>query len=393
MLDNRKCRRYFNKTSGVEHQRNSNWCVNHAVSSLLEAHFYRKYGTIEPLSNSWLMMLCKRNNADRYPGQTGTKEDIALDMACKYGCATEKDYPTWEDDDVDDNKFITPTKSTWDNALKYKPNKKIKLDKLEDILDAIDNNGGVVFKVKLYSEHINVGSNGFMMQPKKGSQPNGSHEIYCGAYDLDLEKFMNGRMEKGFLYLYESYGETRGFKGYVLVPIRYYTENVTGLYSNDKYFQTCYTVESKDSFKYQRICDKLVPPIPKNEIVMTVGSNKATHNGIVKTITPPQVYNSRTYLGVRSVGELLDCAVRWYPDTKKVTIYSKALQMNIEMNIGSKKCIITDTINGTREIELLSEPICPNGSTLLPVRDIGTLFRMNTNYDSKTKQVKLEGIL
>ena len=393
MFENRKRRYYFNKTSGVEHQRDSNWCVNHAVASLLESHFYRKYGAIEPLSNSFIMMLCKRNNADKSPSATGTKEDLALDMVCKYGCATEKDYPTWADDNVHDNKFITPSQKAWDNALKYKPNNKVKLDKIEDILDAIDNNGGVVFKIKLYKEHVSVGRNGFMMQPKKGSEPDGLHEIFCGGYDLDLEKFMNGRMEKGFLYLYESYGETRGYKGYVLVPIRYYTEEVTGLYSADKYFQNCYTVESKEVFKYKTICDKLVPPTPKNVIKMKVGSTKADHNGASKTITAPEIHNGRTYIGLRSVGELLNCAVRYNGDKKEVHIYSQEMQMNVYMYLNKKKCVIEDTLNGKREIELVAEPIAPKGSTLLAVRDIGTVFRMNTDYNSKTKEVTLSGVL
>lgn len=339
-------------------------------------------------------MLCKKDNADKHPNASGTKEDVALDMACKHGCATEKDYPTWDDDDINDNKFTTPSEECIKNALRYKPTKKIKLDKINDILNAIDKNGGVVFKVKLYKEHVNVGVNGFMVQPKKGSIPSGSHEIYCGGYDLDLEKFMNGRIEKGFLWLYESYGTNRGYNGYVLVPIRYYVEKITGLYSSDTYFQTCYTVDTDEEFKYRYICDTLVPPIPKNEIILTVGSKIANVNGFDCDMgISPTVIQGRTYLPLRAIGDLLNVATRWYPSEKKITMYSKQLQMNIAMWLGKNKALVQDTINGTREIELLTTPICPNGSTLIGVRDCGNLFRMEVEYDSVNKKIKLEGLL
>lgn len=381
---------YINLTSGSEYQDEngqSNYCTSYACSQAVEALFRRVYGKVTPLSNTFAIMNSKKT--DRRPDATGTPIENIMKEICKHGIAPLELYPDNVDNNVTDNKFPTPSKKAIEEAKKFRPTGYKKLNTVKEIDEAIEKWGSVIWIVRVYSSHMTP-DNGFISLPKKGSSSNGIHAIYNSG-KCDIERFMNNRMEKDFYILDETY--RRGYKQHLYVPKRYITDKVTSNYSYETYVKECWCFTYDGEMPYQNINDGNEVPIPRNEIVMTVGSSKAIHNGVEKTITPPQVHNSRTYLGVRSVGELLDCAVRWYPDTKKVTIYSKALQMNIEMKIGSKKCIINDTINGTREIELLAEPICVNGSTLLPVRDIGTLFRLNTNYDSKTKQVRLDGLL
>lgn len=394
---NRKTRRFLNLTSGIEHQRNSNWCVNHAIASMLEAHFALFYGEIQPLSNSWIMMLCKRNNADKVPTATGTKEDVALDLVCKYGCALEQDYPTWDDDDVFDNKFIEPDKTDWTNALKYKPTKKVKIERIEDLLDAIEFNGGAVFNVRVYKEHLNVKNDGFIRQPAKGSEPDGSHEIYVAGFDLDLEKQMNGRVEKGFLILQESYGVTRGYKGYVYIPIRYFTEKVTGHYSIDTYIRSAYTVETNKVKAFKDFHKNNVVIIPENNIKLTIGSKVAESNGSkINLLKAPTIVDGRTMIPLRDVSNILNCSTYYNSKDKSIRIYSQEKQCNIYMTVdkvnASKEGVIDNTSYKT-PITLTTKPIIIEGSTYVGIRDIGTLFDMTVDYDSKTKTIRLKGIL
>lgn len=394
---NRQTRRFLNLTSGIEHQRNSNWCVNHAIASMLEAHFALYYGDIQPLSNSWIMMLCKRNNADKSPNATGTKEDVALDQVCKYGCALEQDYPTWDDDDLFDNKFIEPDKSDWDNALKYKTTRKVKIDNIKQLLDAIEFNGGAVFTLRVYKEHLNVKNDGFINQPAKGSEPNGQHEIYVAGYDLDLERQMNGRIEKGFLILQESYGVTRGYKGYVYIPIRYFTEKITGHYSVDTYIKTAYTVETDKTKKYKDFHRKNIVIIPENNIKLVVGSNVAeTNGGKVNLLKAPQIVEGRTMIPLRDVSNILNCSTNYDGKTKEIRIFSNEKQCHIYMTVNKIEASKEGILNNERyvtPITLTTQPIIINGSTYVGIRDIGTLFDMKVDFDNKTKTIYLKGIL
>lgn len=383
---------YINLTSGIEYQDEnglSNFCTSYSCSQAVEALFRRVYGKVTPLSNTFAIMNSKKT--DNRPDSQATPIENIMKEICKNGIAPLELYPDTLDNSVTDNKFPKPSKAAINAAKKFRPTGYKKLETVKEIDEAIEKWGGVVWVVRVYGSHLTP-DNGFVNLPKKGSSSNGLHAIYNSG-KCDIERFMNNRIEKGFYILDESYSKRRGYNGRLFVPKRYLTDKVTSNYSYETYIKECWCFTYDGDMPYKNINDKNEVPIPKNEIIMTIGSTKCIHNGVDKKIVPPTVIDGRTYLPLRSVGELLDCAVRWHESEKKITIYSKKLQMNVAMWLKNKKCVIQDTINGTREIELLAEPICPNGSTLLPVRDVGTIFKMNTSYNSKTKQVKLEGIL
>jgi hypothetical protein len=57
------------------------------------------------------------------------------------------------------------------------------------------------------------------------------------------------------------------------------------------------------------------------EVVLTVGSIEAAINGSMKVLdVPPMIVNGRTLVPLRFVGEALGADVKWYPDTRDITI-------------------------------------------------------------------------
>ena len=382
---------YLNKTSGREYQDEngvSNFCTSYACSQAIEALFHRVYGKITPLSNTFAIMNSKK--VDKRPEQTGTPIETIMDEIVKHGIAPLELYPDNIDNDVNDNRFPVPSNEAIQAAKKFRPTGWKKLNTVKEIDEAVEKYGSVIWIVRVYGTHLTP-DNGFINAPKKGSSSNGLHAIYCSG-KCDIERFMNGRIEKGFYILDETY--KRGYKQHLYVPKRYKEENVTSNYSYETYIKDCYCFTYDGEMPYQHINDDNEVVIPKNKVVLGIGSKIANVNGIdIDMGICPSVIDGRTYLPLRAIGDLLNVATRWFPSEKKITMYNKQLQMNITMWLDKNTTIVQDTINGTREIELLTTPICPNGSTLIGVRDCGNLFKMDVEYDSANKKIRLEGLL
>lgn len=381
---------YINLTSGVEYQDEygqSDFCTSYACSQAVEALFRRVHGNITPLSNTFGIMLSKKT--DGRPDVNGTPIENIMKEICKHGIAPIHLYPDNLDGDLKDNKFPTPSKEALEEAKKFRPTGYKKLETTQEIDEAIEKYGSVVWIVRVYSTHLNP-NNGFINAPIKGSSSNGTHAIYNSG-KCDIERFMNNRKEKGFYILNETY--RRGYKQHLYVPKRYIDEKVTSNYSYETYVKEAWCFTYDGEMPYQNINDSNVVPIPKNVVELTVGSTKAMCNGIEKTLsTPAKSIDGRVMLPLRDVGNLLNVATRFDPTEKKISLFSSQLQRNVYLWLGSKRCVIDGT-GDKREIELLVEPYCPNGTTLLGIRDMGTIFDMKVDYEPKTKKVTMIGLL
>lgn len=391
MFENRKRRSYMNESSQIECQKNSNWCTNHACSSVLESLFARVYGKITPLSNSWGMMLCKKNNYDNRPEATGTSFKAILNRICKYGMATEEDYPTWDDKDVNDNKFPKASTQSYDNALKFKPTGFKEINDIDVLLDAINNNGGAVCEVRLYQGHISP-NNGFV-EIKQGQESKGLHAIKICGYDLDLERQYGNEIEKGFLILEESYDKNRGFKGYLYVPISYFINGKFGKYSFDKYFKSVYAFEYAKEMPFKTFFNSTQAIVPRRVIELIVGQTTASIDGVeAKMQCPAKIIDGRTLIPLRFVGEALNCSVMWYGGEKKVKLYDQKRNILAYVWINSTNTEISKRgkqVNYT----MLSAPIIDNGYTMIPIRDACMIMDAKIDFDGKTKKITIETIL
>lgn len=379
-------KQYLNRASGIEHQRGSNWCTNHAVSSLLEAQFARVYGKIIPLSNSWGMMLSKK--VDNRSDATGTNIEVLMDQVCKYGMCTEALYPTWEDADYNDNKFSATTSTMYEVAKQYKPDKRIEMDTtdIESIKNTIINNSGCVAIIKVYKEHLNP-IQGCVVKPAKGSIPSGTHAVWICGYIEDMSKCINGITYKNWIIMQESYGTTRGNKGYLFVPYEAFTEKWTGLYSVDMYIKKIYTFKINQKMLYFKFHDNNQVDFPYTMIQLNIGSRMVKIDEATKQIDYPAIIEQDTTLvPFRFLCETLGYTVRYSAVDKVITAYSKLHNQLITMIVGSNEI---KSSQGGREIQV--KTLIPvkvvEGYTLIPLRAFAELTGAKVDYIQETKVI------
>ena len=384
-------KQYLNQASGIEHQRGSNWCTNHAVSSLLEAQFARVYESITPLSNSWAMMLSKK--VDGRPDATGTPLEKLMDQVCQYGMCTEALYPTWEDKDYNDNKFLPTTDAMYEEAKKFKPKKRIeiKTTDIEGIKHHIVENGGCVAIVKLYKEHT-FPIQGCVVKPAKGSEPDGLHAIWICGYIEDRPKTINGVTYKNWFIMQESYGTTRGYKGYLFVPYEAFTEKWTGLYSVDTYIKSVHTFElDSNLIKYPHFHDKNQVDFPCTTIELKVGSKNVQVNKVEQVIDyPATVEQGTTLVPFRFLCETLGYTVRYSSLDKVITAYSKMHNQLIAMQVGSN--VIKSEQGGKVTQVKIPVPVkVVSGYTLIPLRAFAELTGAKVEYNETNKLITVRG--
>ena len=384
-------KQYLNKASGIEHQRGSNWCTNHAVSSLLEAQFARVYGKVTPLSNSWGMMLSKKT--DRRPDATATPIENLMDEVCQYGMCPESLYPTWEDKDYNDNKFISTTDAMYEEARKYKPKKRIdiKTADIESIKRHIVENSGCVAIVKLYKEHT-FPIQGCVVKPAKGSEPNGLHAIWICGYIEDMPKTINGVTYKNWFIMQESYGTTRGYKGYLFVPYEAFTEKWTGLYSVDTYIKSLHTFElDLNLIKYPNFHHNNQVDFPCTTIELKVGSKNVQVNNVDQVIDyPATVEQGTTLVPFRFLCEALGYTVRYSNLDKVITAYSKMHNQFITMQVGNN--VIKSEQGGKVTHVKMPVPVkVVSGYTLIPLRAFAELTGAKVDYNAVDKRITVRG--
>jgi len=108
---------------------------------------------------------------------------------------------------------------------------------------------------------------------------------------------------------------------------------------------------------------------------------------VVQFDQPPVIINSRTYVPLRAVGEILDANVKWNDKTKTVTI-SRGNKI-IALMIGSYKMTIGDIVDASNDITIDLDvcPIIINNRTMLPIRVIIEEFGGIVTWDDSTKTV------
>ena len=383
-------KQYLNQASGIEHQRGSNWCTNHAVSSLLEAQFARVYGNITPLSNSWAMMLSKK--VDGIPDATGTPLEKLMDQVCQYGMCPEALYPTWEDKDYNDNKFLPTTEAMYEEAKQYKPSKRIdmKTTDVGAIKKAVVNKSGCIAIVSLYKEHMNP-IQGCVVKPAKGTEPDGLHAIWICGYIEDRPKTINGVTYKNWFIMQESYGTTRGYKGYLFVPYEAFTEKWTGLYSVDTYIKSVHTFELDHPVPYPNFHHKNQVDFPCTTIELKVGSKNVQVNKVEQVIDYPAIVEQGiTLVPFRFLCETLGYIVRYSSLDKVITAYSKMHNQLITMKVGSN--VIKSEQGG--KVTHVKTPVSVkvvSGYTLIPLRGFVELTGATVEYNEANKRITVRG--
>ncbi len=125
--------------------------------------------------------------------------------------------------------------------------------------------------------------------------------------------------------------------------------------------------------------------ISEGMVLLTLNSKIALVDGKeVELLTAPKVVNDTTLLPLRFVGEeVAGAAVSWDQETRTATLYKDGIEVVVV--IGSKIA----KVDGL-ECELTTEPIVENGTTLLPLRFISEAFNIKVEYNSETKEIKID---
>ncbi len=125
--------------------------------------------------------------------------------------------------------------------------------------------------------------------------------------------------------------------------------------------------------------------IGEGMVLLTLNSKIALVDGKeVELLTAPKVVNNTTLLPLRFVGEeVAGAAVSWDQETRTATLYKDGIEVVVV--IGSKIA----KVDGL-ECELTTEPIVENGTTLLPLRFISEAFNIKVEYNSETKEIKID---
>ena len=121
-----------------------------------------------------------------------------------------------------------------------------------------------------------------------------------------------------------------------------------------------------------------------NKIVLTLNSKKATVNGKTYTMSSaPIVEKGTTYLPLRFiVDRVLEAEVTWNDKTQTATINRGSTEVSVKL--GSKWA----KVNGSG-VNMNAMPLSKNGVTYLPAKFICQAFKVQMQYDSKTKRITL----
>jgi hypothetical protein len=126
----------------------------------------------------------------------------------------------------------------------------------------------------------------------------------------------------------------------------------------------------------------------KVTMVLKVGQNKFTVNGVEESLDAPSIIkNVRTLVPMRVIIEALGGTVIWENSNKKITILLK--DEKIELWVGKNIAVI----NGVMKlIDYLNPDVVPeiiNGRTILPVRFVATNLGFNVQWDNATKTITI----
>ena len=102
---------------------------------------------------------------------------------------------------------------------------------------------------------------------------------------------------KNWFIMQESYGTTRGYKGYLFVPYEAFTEKWTGLYSVDTYIKSLHAFElDSNLIKYAHFHDKNRVDFPCTTIELKVGSKNVQVNKVEQVMDYPATVEQGTTL-------------------------------------------------------------------------------------------------
>ena len=291
-----KCSVDYPKELKVLNQGKYGFCwafVGAAIKTIQEYHETGRVMEFSPLAIA--------KETKKYDGlkQEGSTYIDLFKTLYGYGSIKEHFYPY----DLYNGNLVFPEIKDEDKITKYKIKNYAKLRTLDDLKQAINLNKPVALGLLVGNNFKSLRNNsGKFIKLPFGESLSG-HAILALEYDDNLE--WNGY--KGFIKILNSWDKTWGDNGFAWIPYDYIT------------------YKSKDigfSFFIDMFTSVDLENDPVNETVleMYVGNTKAKYNGKeINLVTEPIIYNNRTMVAIRDIGELFGFEVLWDGNKRKVT--------------------------------------------------------------------------
>jgi len=324
-------------------------CVGHAfimAKQILEYQHTNKWIDFDPF------VLYGTRYSGEYTG-TGMISFQGAKALYKDGAYFRRDFNKRQEmpqlkETVEDWKTVNPDKVK--AAADYKITGYAYVNDNNGIKKALKNGMPVSTCYPIYSSFYKTGNDG------KVPVPNTSKESLSGYHQM----LIVGWTSDNYWVVVNSWGTRYGFKGMYLIPFENRWESaisVSDTITPSKYKakeivfkigDSKYTVDGMkkefDSVPYIKndrtyislrfITESLGCSVEWNEakqevivrseeavIVLTIGSNKITVDGKIRTIdVAPEIVNDRTMLPIRFVSEILNCKVDWIDETDSVII-------------------------------------------------------------------------
>lgn len=129
--------------------------------------------------------------------------------------------------------------------------------------------------------------------------------------------------------------------------------------------------------------DGIYTLLPQVHVVLHVGKNTYTINGVEKTMdVSATIINSRTMVPIRVISEAFGYSVQWDDSQKKVTI--TGLGHSIELFNGKPAAFVDGA-----PIEIDAPPTIVQGTMLVPVRFIVESMGLNVLWDPNLRKVEV----
>lgn len=129
--------------------------------------------------------------------------------------------------------------------------------------------------------------------------------------------------------------------------------------------------------------DGIYTLLPQVHVVLHVGKNTYTINGVEKTMdVSATIINSRTMVPIRVVSEAFGYSVQWDDSQKKVTI--TGLGHSIELFNGKSTAFVDGAL-----MEIDAPPTIVQGTMLVPVRFIVESMGLNVLWDPNLRKVEI----
>ena len=184
--------------------------------------------------------------------------------------------------------------------------------------------------------------------------------------------------------------EETSFEGNYLPASQFYNKLPKHLLSNLYWLQqqviTQYNIPKPNTISMRVNCDRAA----WTEIEYPYTVTKKIDNAGTK----PVIVNGKTLIPLRFTGENLGVTVKWDQKTKNITMTKGSTKL--VLTIGSNTMTKTVTKNGKAtktNISIKTAPQLIGGKTMVPLRDVCSVFGFYVRYDAPTKIIVISNIM